>query len=148
MKIFFFLLLITFSYLTIFSNNITSYLEKYPLEEGEYLAFIFINPSSCIKCTIYPEQLILNTIRRTKKKIKIIGVIYCNRLIELKSFKKEFNWKYDIEPDLRNGVRKSIGCKMDTDICIINHLGEIISELKLSDEFDENLKALVDKLSP
>ena len=104
----------------------------------EYLVIVFLDVGSCVKCYIYPERLISEVLKKTNKKISIIGLINCNRDKEIINFKKETNWPYAIKADIKKIARKKIGCKPKTDICFMDNEGNITLELSIDADFNDN----------
>ena len=129
------------------NDIIDSLLIKYPINDNEVIALVFLEYGSCIKCLIMPEKIIEATKKESERNIRIVGMVNVSRKKELTRFKKDTKWKYDAEPDLKGTVRELIGCKSSNDLCFINSKSEIIAQISTSNPYLKNLDILIKALS-
>lgn len=145
-----FFIIISISAVRAESNTyIDSLLQKYSIDSNEYIGLVFLEFGSCVKCIIAPESLLKQAIDETKAKIHIVALVNCARTKEIQGFKKSHNWKYDVEPDLKNQSRSLMGIDFSSDLCIINSKGKVIVETSsLNASSKKNIekikKALID----
>ena len=124
-----------------------SLVKKYPIKSNEAIGIIFLDPSSCVKCQLNPENLFLEAMREAKKDMDIIFFVACDRKKEADYFKKKLNLKYDFEPDLKHQTRKKLGCDAYTDVCVINSKGDVIAKASTNFKSEkENLEVIVEAL--
>jgi hypothetical protein len=117
-----FLLSIQFS----FSNYIEELKRSANADSKDYILVFYLEMANCIKCYIEPYSIINNIVQdKSLEKYKIIGIIVCDRDIELKIFKKEQEWKYSMYRDDGN-ARKQLGAPYDSFITVINSNNKMI----------------------
>jgi hypothetical protein len=121
-------------------------LSKYPLKDKEILAIVFIENGSCSKCVISPELVLDSAFKKTGINFVIVAYVGCNRAKEIYSFKRNYDWKYFIEPDIKRKTRKLLGCEAFTELCLINSNGEIIAECSVYDSYQKMLGIILSAL--
>ncbi len=79
------------------SNYINNLRKAAKSKSGECLIIFYFEMSNCMKCYIEPNLIISHLEKEKKmKKHKIIGIVVCDRDLELNIFIKEHNWKYPV----------------------------------------------------
>lgn len=89
------IILLFLSYQLCFSDLIDELRNAAKAETSDNLIVFYFEMVECVKCYIEPYEIISHLVQQGDlKNFKIIGVVVCDRDIELKIFKKEQNWKY------------------------------------------------------
>jgi len=108
-------------------------IDKQSASKDEYVVVSYQYPINCIKCFIESDE-ILNYLNNNKpNKFNIIGLIVCDRDVELKSFIKSSNWKYPAYR-IKNNDLKNLKVTNRTMLQIFNYKKELILELNYEDK--------------
>lgn len=126
--------------------TIDSLLEKYPIRSNEALVIVFMEYGACIKCLLYPLSIIDDAEKLLSKNLKVITLVNCERAKEIRGFNKILGWEYPVEPDIKRQARYKLGCKPETDICLIDSSGKVIAEIQNFQNHDKNLQILTEAL--
>ena len=95
-------------------------------ETGDNLIVFYFEMAACMKYYIEPDLIISHLIQQSElKNFKIIGVVVCDRDIELKIFKKEQNWKYTLFRD-DGYARTNLDAPYDSFCTVINSDNELL----------------------
>ena len=98
--------------------------QKSELKNDQYLIVVYFHPGSCVKCYLEPLKIIDGVSRKVdRNKIKIIGLIRCDRDIEMKVFLRENDWKYSIFRD-DGKCRKKLGVFDTAIMTVFNYNGD------------------------
>lgn len=112
-------------YLLLFSlvSNFVSELRKEKqIPDNQHIAIIYMEMVDCVKCYLEPIEMadFLN-----EKNVKVIAAINCDREIELKVFKNDKGWKYDLIVDEDRKLREKLGGEEQIYMTIINKDGKV-----------------------
>ena len=108
-------------------------IEKQNASKDEYVVVSYQYPINCIKCFIESDE-ILNYMNNNKpNKFIIIGLVVCDRDVELKSFVKSNNWKYPAYR-VKNNDLKNLNVTSKTMLQIFNNKKELILDLNYEDK--------------
>jgi hypothetical protein len=151
MKFRFVVVLIAFALLTgvqdSYCNDYSKLLlDKYPIKSNEVLACVFLDFGSCVKCVLFPAELVEKLNKDLNVNIKIIGLVNCSRKREANDYKKHNNWHYDVEPDVGRQARAHLNCDDNTNICFINSEGKVIIQLSTYSLASKEYKAIKDTI--
>ncbi|MDT3740721.1 MAG: hypothetical protein RO257_14615 [Candidatus Kapabacteria bacterium] len=117
-------ILLFMSFQICLSNYIDDLRKAAKAETGDNLIIFYFEMVECVKCYIEPNEIISHLVQQSdSKNFKIIGVVICDRDIELKLFKKEHNWKYAL---YRNDgkARTNLNAPYDSFITVVNSKNE------------------------
>lgn len=79
------------------TNDLSNIRNQAHTQADESLILFHFNLVECVKCVLEPNAIIENLIlNKNIGKIRIVGAVICDRNIELKAFKKQQNWNYDL----------------------------------------------------
>jgi len=120
-----FLLLLSFTLLSTSPLNYFDNLKsEVKLQAQECLVTVFFDNSTCVKCHLEPNYY-LNQIESNcgKKNFKVLGILKCDRDIELKVFKKDINWQYQLIRD-DGKCRKKLGVFDTAIMTVFNYNGD------------------------
>ena len=97
--------------------------KKTILSENQSLIAVYFQPATCVKCYIEPLMLIDKVSYEVDKdKFKIVGLVRCDRDIEMKVFKKQIKWTHQLYRDNGN-VRKELGATSDAILSVFSSNG-------------------------
>lgn len=103
-------------------------LDKYPIKSNEVLACVFLDFGSCVKCVLYPAEIVEKLNKDLNIKMKVVGMVSCSRKREANDYKKHNDWKYAVEPDINGEEKVALGCR-DAIMCFINSSGDVIAQV-------------------
>lgn len=97
--------------------------KKTILSENQSLIAVYFQPATCVKCYIEPLMLIDKVSYEVDKdKFKIVGLVRCDRDIEMKVFKKQIKWTHQLYRDNGN-ARKELGATSDAILSVFSSNG-------------------------
>jgi hypothetical protein len=109
-----------------YSNYLEEIKKSANADTDDFIMVFYLEMTNCSKCYIEPYSIINNIVQdKSLVRYKIIGLIVCDRDIELKIFKKEQEWKYSLYKDDGN-ARKQLGAPYQSFITVINPNGKKI----------------------
>lgn len=118
------------------NDAILKMLNNVPVEKNEILIITFVTPGECLKCNI----MLASTFTWLEKKIpkrkpKFVGLIDCQREIELKQCAKEYPMFDRLLMDQEN-MRSQIRIDKTVRIVVFDHTGKILGVIGRQDFFD------------
>tara|TARA_B100000609_G_C17005992_1_gene326154 strand:- start:235 stop:675 length:441 start_codon:yes stop_codon:yes gene_type:complete len=118
-------------------------LQKLDMKEGEILVVVYYQPATCVKCYLEPQNYLDFINRYTdSNRVKIVGMIRCDRDIEMKVFKREINWEYAMHRD--NGkARHSLNAPSDAIISLISYDRNRKLHIIRSSDYNETTKKIL-----
>ena len=82
----------------------------------------------------------------TKKDLKVVGLLNCQRAKETAGYKKRNPWNYDIEPDINRNSRRLLDLTPDVELCFINSEGIVLTSVSTFNHSPEYLITVLDIL--
>ena len=114
------IILLFLSYQLCFSDLIDELRIAAKAETGDNLIVFYYEMAACMKYFIEPDLIISHLVQQSDlKNFKIIGIVVCDRDIELKIFKKEHKWEFPLYRDDGN-ARTNLHAPYDSFCTVIN----------------------------
>lgn len=94
-------------------------------KDQELIFAIFVNIGDCIKCIQVPINILDCALKKVSQKndtilVKKLAIVNCNRDVELKRFRKIYNWEGYCFINTNDTVQKSLGLPLNTLVAIID----------------------------
>ena len=129
-------------YLLLFSlvsNFVAELRKEKQIPNNQHIAIIYMEMVDCVKCYLEPLEMAdyLN-----KNNVKVIAAINCDREIELKVFKRDKGWKYDMIVDEDRKTREKLGGEEYIYMTIIKQNGKVkhFTKSREKNTTNENIK--------
>ena len=108
------------------SNYIDDLRTTAKAEKSESIIVFYFEMAACFKYYIEPDLIISHLVQQNElKNFKIIGIVVCDRDIELKIFKKEHKWEFPLYRDDGN-ARTNLNAPYDSFCTVINAENELL----------------------
>jgi len=114
-------------------KNLFHLIDNQKINEKEFLIVSYQYPVNCIKCFIESDEIINYLNKKKPNKFKIIGLVVCDRDVELKSFVKSNDWKYPAFR-IKSKDLKNLYVNNKTMMQIFNHNKKKVLELNYEDK--------------
>ncbi len=102
---------------------------KYDCYSRGKICLIFIDNRECLACS--PLFYSIFKYANDSKNFNSVAIIEGKRQIEIKKFRKDYNWKQFCESDSKS-FKKEHGIKSSTKVAIISIYGDIVEEFTLN----------------
>jgi hypothetical protein len=138
------LILLPFFVLTAISADLFYQLKQETgLEQKECLVVVYFESATCIKCFLEPNYYIDYIKEKCgTNRIKVIGLLRCDRDIEMKVFKKQIKWTHQLYRDNGN-ARKELGATSDAILSVFSSDGKKSLHIR-SGNNNDNVESIVD----
>ncbi len=136
------LLLLIFASSSSFISNLK---EEQNIPKNKDIAILYMEMVDCVKCYIEPFEM-ADFITENYKNVVVIAGVNCDRKIELKVFKRDKGWKYNMFVDEDRSTRNKLGANEEIYMTIIKANGEKkhFTKSREQNTTQENIKKVKD----